>query len=103
MTRQRAIKLLMAHGCSRNEAVRFMCRKRAGVSNLMRFYQCCFRLSALRTLPEARQIPDPDEVAKCVASIVDSIRLMTDAYVPMCNGLPDIVKAFLRAGGACRL
>lgn len=45
MTRKRAVKLLMAHGCSRNEAVRFVRRKRAGVSNLMRFYQCCFLLA----------------------------------------------------------
>lgn len=44
MTRQRAVRLLMAHGCSRNEAVHFMHRKRAGVSNLMRFYQCRFLL-----------------------------------------------------------
>ena len=44
MTRKRAVKLLMAHGCSRNEAVRFMRRKRVGVSNLMRFYQCRFLL-----------------------------------------------------------
>lgn len=45
MTRKRAVKLLMAHGCSRNEAVRFVRRKRAGISNLMRFYQCCFLLA----------------------------------------------------------
>lgn len=102
MTRRRAVKLLMAHGCSRNEAVRFMRRKRVGVSNLMRFYQCCFRLSALRTLPEARKIPDSEEVIRCIASVADSFQLMADAYVSMCNSLPDIVEAFLRAGGTCR-
>lgn len=102
MTRKRAVKLLMAHGCSRNEAVRFMRRKRAGVSNLMRFYQCCFRLSALRTLPEARKIPDSEEVTRCIASIADSFQLMADACASMRNSIPAIVEAFLRVGGACR-
>lgn len=80
MTRRRAVKLLMAHGYSRNHAAELMLAKPARWSNARQYVDV---------------ITAPD-----VERIADAFRLLADVCAAARNPLLDLAEVVSRVGGA---